>query len=117
MKLIIAGTRTFDNADDLVLGAIRQFHIMGITEVVSGMASGVDVAGIAFAKSYGVSVQKFPADWSLGKSAGPRRNRDMAMYADELLLIWDGQSKGSANMKNEMMRLKKPVYEVILRKP
>ncbi len=28
---------------------------------------------------------------------------------------WDGESKGSANMKKEMLALQKPVFEVILR--
>jgi hypothetical protein len=39
----------------------------------------------------------------------------MAEEADALLLIWDGESKGSANMKKEMLFKNKPVYEVILR--
>jgi hypothetical protein len=39
----------------------------------------------------------------------------MAEEGDALLLIWDGESKGSANMKKEMLFKKKPIYEVILR--
>jgi hypothetical protein len=41
----------------------------------------------------------------------------MAEYADALLLIWDGSSRGSANMRQQMERRGKPVYEVILRGP
>jgi hypothetical protein len=40
----------------------------------------------------------------------------MAEYADALLLIWDGESKGSLNMKQRMIGLKKPVYEVVLKR-
>jgi hypothetical protein len=40
----------------------------------------------------------------------------MVDYADVLLLIWDGESRGSKNMKETMIKLGKPVYEVILRK-
>jgi hypothetical protein len=39
----------------------------------------------------------------------------MAEEGDELLIIWDGESKGSANMKSQMLLLKKPVHEIILR--
>jgi hypothetical protein len=41
----------------------------------------------------------------------------MAEYADALLLIWNGESRGSANMKENMVKLGKPVYEVILKEP
>lgn len=61
--------------------------------------------------------KEFPADWKAhGKAAGPIRNKQMAEYADALLLIWDGESKGSASMKNEMLKLNKPVYEVIIKR-
>lgn len=40
----------------------------------------------------------------------------VADYADALLLIWDGESKGSANMRSEMLNRRKLVYEVTLRK-
>ena len=49
-----------------------------------------------------------------GKAAGHVRNKKMAEYGDALLLIWDGKSKGSANMKKEMQKLNKPIYEVTL---
>lgn len=58
----------------------------------------------------------FKADWNTyGKTAGPKRNAQMAEYGDALLVIWDGKSRGSANMKSEMLKLGKPVYEVIIK--
>ena len=38
----------------------------------------------------------------------------MAEYADAALVIWDGKSKGSADMLKQMHRLEKPVaiYEM-----
>lgn len=63
-----------------------------------------------------LKLTKFPADWDkFGKAAGHIRNKQMAEEADALLLIWDGESKGSANMKKEMLFKNKPVYEVILK--
>lgn len=48
---------------------------------------------------------KFQADWDrYGKSAGYRRNAEMAKFASEegnkgvLIAFWDGESRGTKNM-------------------
>ena len=116
MKLIIAGTRTLSPTSDFILDAGYMLKIGTPTEIVSGKSKGVDAAGEAFAKRQDLPVKEFPADWELyGTKAGPIRNAKMAMYADALLLIWDGSSKGSQSMKNEMKKLNKPVYEIIVK--
>lgn len=128
MKLIIAGSRTFENCYCIIDGAISQLDIPIVSEVVCGGARGVDSIGRNWAETqhrqeYPVqdlipTVEEFPADWDkFGKSAGHIRNKQMAEYADALLLIWDGESKGSANMKQQMGKLGKPIYEVILKGP
>lgn len=116
MRLIIAGSRTLTPSYGFIVGAIKLLGITNISEVVSGGAEGVDTEAQHFASHLWVEFKLFPADWiKHGKSAGPKRNRQMAEYGDVLLLIWDGESRGSSNMKQEMLKLKKPVYEVILR--
>lgn len=120
MKLIIAGSRTIS----LSIGDFDEyFHRFDLsvnpedTEIVSGTAKGVDKSGEYYAKECSLPIHRFPADWDkYGKGAGHIRNKQMADYADALLLIWDGESKGSANMKANMEKLKKPVYEIIIRK-
>ena len=85
-------------------------------EVVSGGAKGVDSVVPLLRKYVGVHYKEFLADWDThGKPAGHIRNKQMADYGDALLLIWDGESKGSKNMKENMQRLGKPVYEVIMK--
>lgn len=70
-----------------------------ITEVVSGGAKGVDSLGEVWAHSMGVPVKVFPADWDKhGKKAGFVRNAEMAEYADALIAVWDGQSRGTYDM-------------------
>jgi hypothetical protein len=92
-----------------------QIGVPAIDEVVCGKADGVDTAGEQYADYYGISVKYFPADWSTyGKAAGPCRNAQMAKYGDALLLVWDGKSRGSLNMKQNMLKLKKPMFEVVL---
>jgi hypothetical protein len=121
MKLIIAGSRTLTPSYSFIMNSINMLDICGdgrgpITEEVCGQADGVDNEGQHWASHYGVPCKLFPADWKKhGKSAGVIRNKQMAEYADALLLIWDGESKGSANMRSQMYAIGKPVYEVILR--
>lgn len=126
MKLIIAGSRTLFPSPSFLKGCICDFKI-DVTEIVSGTASGVDKAGEKLTSSLDTDLltyklkgklAKFPADWGKhGKAAGPIRNAEMAKYGDALLIIWDGSSWGSANMKAQMEKLGKPVYEVIIKMP
>ena len=120
MKLIIAGSRSYETDEpanfirmtlNLLLDSASE------TEIVSGGCAGIDKMGEAYAKWFNVPIKEFPADWEKhGRSAGPIRNREMAEYADVLVLIWNGKSKGSGGMKKEMEKLNKPIYEVILKK-
>lgn len=117
MKLIIAGSRHLEfNQCYKELLKLRQTSpwFMEATEIVCGEARGADEAG----KSYGIfhmlPVVCFPPDWKqFGKAAGPIRNQQMAEYADALLLLWDGKSRGSQNMKDCMRKLDKRVSEVL----
>jgi hypothetical protein len=86
-------------ARQLVSEAIeRSGWAEAIAIVVHGDARGIDrAAGDIAAGTW--PVRKFPAAWDLhGKSAGPIRNREMANYADALIAIWDGESRGTKNM-------------------
>lgn len=98
MKTIIAGSRTITNYA-IVLEAIRNSGFQ-VTEVVCGGAAGVDSLGELYAfEMDGVSIKKFPANWSLyGKKAGHIRNQEMAEYAEALIAVWDGKSTGTQDM-------------------
>lgn len=117
MKLIIAGTRTLNPTIDDINKYLQMHNLSNAKfEVVSGKAMGVDTSGEKFARYYNLKVHDFPADWErFGRAAGPIRNRQMAEFSDALLLIWDGKSKGSMNMKTLMTNIGKSVYEVILK--
>ena len=122
MKLIIAGSRTLKIGTSLIDALFSVMNLNGkVSEIVSGTAPGVDTVGDDYAKlavNYPMKLKEFPADWDkYGKSAGPIRNKQMAEYADALLLIWDGASRGSDSMKREMEKLYKPIYEIIIKSP
>lgn len=98
MKLIIAGSREGFTYED-VLNAFDNLIDSPITEIVSGGARGVDRFGEQLAKTKGIPLVVKPADWNKhGKSAGYIRNKEMAEYADALLALWDGESKGTKHM-------------------
>ena len=70
-----------------------------ISQVVSGMARGVDTLALQWASKHCMPVAKFPADWNkYGRGAGHIRNRQMADNADALVAVWDGKSRGTKNM-------------------
>lgn len=102
-KLIIAGCRNI-NDYDFVESCVHDFidrhpEILRRFEIVSGCANGIDKCGEEYAKRNGLSVKRFPANWKkYNKAAGPMRNREMAQYADGCICIWDGYSRGTANM-------------------
>lgn len=119
MKLIIAGSRDmyFDigTIQDLIDSLVPMD--IEISEIVSGTCRGIDISGENYAKFQEYPLMRFKPDWKKYKAAaGPKRNKEMAEYADALLLIWNGESSGSKSMKREMLKLNKPIYEVILQK-
>lgn len=112
MKIIIAGSRTF-NDHDFIVGCLEKTEF-DITEIVSGCAKGVDTVAIQIGEVLDIPVAKFPADWeTYGRRAGPVRNSEMGKYADGGIVIWDGKSKGSANMISCLKKLGKPCEEHI----
>jgi hypothetical protein len=109
MKCIIAGSRTFTDYKT-ILDAITKSQFE-ITEVVSGGAAGADKLGEQWALENKVLLTIFIPDWSLyGKAAGPIRNLQMATYAEALIALWDGKSKGTKNMIDTANNKKLKVY-------
>lgn len=111
MKLIIAGSRHL-YVKDAEIKAMLELHGLNPTEIVSGTAKGIDRCGEFFAKNNKIPLKLFPANWDqYGQKAGHLRNAEMAWYADALLIIWDGKSRGSASMRRLMLDERKPVFE------
>jgi hypothetical protein len=113
MKLIIAGSRGITESVVLSKALVKYELANRITEVVSGGARGVDTLGENFARVNGIPCKRFNPDWGKGRGAGMIRNRDMGSYADELLAIWDGESRGTKQMIEYMRTLGKPTWVYI----
>jgi hypothetical protein len=109
MKVIIAGGRTITDYN-LVLSALRESEFIP-TEIVSGMAPGVDTLAIQYATENNLPLKEFHADWNqYRRAAGPIRNRVMAEHGEALIAIWDGESRGTKNMIEEATKRGLKVY-------
>ncbi len=101
IKLIIAGSRDFNDYELLKSKLDKVKKHYGEFEVVSGKARGADSLGERYARENNLPIVEFPADWDKnGKSAGYIRNAEMADYADGCVVFWDGVSKGTQHMIN-----------------
>lgn len=114
MKVIVAGSRgAFDRS---FVWYVLQHSPFPIAEIVCGGARGVDTLGKSYGDNNNIPVKTFLAKWNdYGKKAGFIRNKEMAEYADALILIWDGSSPGSALMKKIWLEMhgSDNLYEVI----
>jgi hypothetical protein len=87
-KIIIAGGRNYSPKRKDIKRIIQILRENRCDCVVSGMANGADLTGELIAESLGIDIKSFPADWGkLGKPAGFIRNKQMADYADEVILL------------------------------
>jgi hypothetical protein len=117
MKVIIAGSRDIINKQVLGAAIAESKWFEQLDEIVSGGARGVDSLGEGFAKEYNIPVKQFLADWdTYGKRAGYLRNIQMADYADALIAVWDGKSKGTKHMIGCMEKLNKSVFIYLVEK-
>jgi hypothetical protein len=99
MKVIIAGGRDFNDYDKLKIACDFTLKNQDYVIIISGTANGADKLGEKYANDNGHPIKQFPADWDkYGKSAGYRRNSEMAKDSDALIAFWDGKSRGTKSM-------------------
>lgn len=97
MKTIICGGRDYvmTDADRAWLDGLKES--LPITVVVVGGARGADLGAERWAVARCIPIKSFLARWAReGKAAGPRRNQQMADYADACI-AFPGE-KGTADM-------------------
>lgn len=97
---LVVGSRTFNNYQLLsnTLDKLLKNH-KDIT-IISGGARGADTLAERYAKERSYTLKIFPADWSLGKSAGYIRNKTMHEFIAQFpnrgcVAFWDGISRGT----------------------
>jgi hypothetical protein len=119
MRIIIAGGREFADYEYLKeqMDILISLEEAGIEiEVVCGMARGADSLGKRWAEERGHKVIEMPANWELhGRSAGYKRNEQMAIKAKEdlnnmLAAFWDGKTRGTSAMIDLAKKYDVPTY-------
>ena len=104
MKLAIIGSRSLSHIE------LENYIPEGVSEIVSGGAKGIDAIARDFAKQKGIPLVEFLPQYSrYGRGAPLKRNEEIALYADEVLALWDGKSKGTAYTIRLFKRLGKKV--------
>lgn len=102
MKVIVAGSRSFDDYKRLAFTLSVLFPAAltaGTLKFISGGARGADRLAERFAAEFNVPITVMLADWEThGFAAGVIRNKQMAQEGDVLVAFWDGASPGTRHM-------------------
>ena len=111
MKVAVIGSRGLDVDEKTIEGLLPRYF----TEIVSGGAKGIDACAKAYALAYGVPIKEFLPDYDrYGRAAPIKRNEQIINYADCVVAIWDGRSKGTKNVIDLCRKIGKSVtvYEI-----
>lgn len=103
MRLIVAGSRSIKSYKLIreTLDRLLVRYYSSEIEIVCGECYGPDLLGKKYALAKRIQIKSFPADWdNYGRSAGFRRNEEMAKYATHCVCFWDERSKGTLHMIN-----------------
>jgi hypothetical protein len=111
VRVLVCGGRAFDDAMTLGswLGGIHKNH--GIEVLIEGGAPGADFMARKFADWMGIPVETYPADWSLGKAAGPIRNLQMLEEGRPDLVV---AFEGGAGTRNMVKQARRAGVEVVM---
>ena len=112
-RVVVAGCRNYENYSeakryiDYCISAIsKKYELI----FLSGGCRGADSLGERYASENGYKLEIYQADWErYGKSAGPRRNKEMAEKADYVICFWDGKSRGTKLMIEFAKSMNKPI--------
>ena len=111
MKLIIVGSHTF--TDYQLLCQTLAPECQRITQVLTGGARGAELLGYHWAWKHAIRHRLFRADWEhFGKTAGVRRNHQLAQAGDILVVFGHPTAPGTAPVIQCMRALGKPVVVI-----
>ena len=104
MKIAVVGSR------NLIVEDIEKYLPCKPNEIVSGGARGVDACAKRYAIENNIKLTEFLPDYKrYGRIAALRRNLDIINYADIVVALWDGRSKGTKNVIDNCKRINKKV--------
>ncbi len=111
MKVAVIGSRS------LTIDNIGNYLPVDTSEIVSGGATGIDRCAAVYAAAHDLPLTEIlPHYERYGRAAPIIRNREIVAYADMVIALWDGISKGTAFVIKECEKQQKACRVVILRK-
>lgn len=112
-RVVVAGSRDYTDyseAKAYIDFWVKELRKQYTLVFLSGGCRGADMLGERYANENGFAIERYPADWQkYGKSAGPKRNLQMAQNCDYVICFWDGKSRGTASMICYAKELNKPI--------
>lgn len=124
-KLLVCGSRTIRDTTYIQgptqwakdqIEAYWHWNLAGYADLtmIEGAAKGIDTIAKEYAQENDWKIEEYPAEWDkYGKSAGYIRNELMVKAADEVLILWDGSSRGTRLTIELCERENKP-YTIII---
>ncbi len=107
MRLLIVGSRGIEDFD------LSPYISEETTLIISGGARGVDALAERYADSHGISKLVLRPNYArFGLAAPLKRNEQMVALADAVLVVWDGQSRGSRYTIRFAEHMQKPLRTV-----
>ena len=90
MKILIAGSRSIESFQ------LEEYIPDEVELIISGGAKGVDTLAEQYADKHKISKLILRPDYKrYGKAAPLIRNKKMIELADTVIVIWDGESRGT----------------------
>lgn len=123
-KLLVCGSRTIRDTTYIQgptqwakdqIEAYWYWNLAGYEDLtmIEGAAKGIDTIAKEYAQENGWKIEEYPAKWSIGKQACILRNIKMYENTDEILILWDGNSRGTRHMIELCEKGNKP-YVVLI---
>lgn len=113
MRVAIVGSRSIPIE---VYPQIVSYIPDNATQIVSGCAAGADQIAELYASEQKLPLRTFRPDYQQYHRRAPLiRNREIVLASDYVLVLWDGSSRGSANVIQLCIEEYVPVRVLIIR--
>ncbi len=109
MKIGIIGSR------NIIIDNIKEYLPCDVTEMVSGGAKGIDQCAREYAIAENIKLTEFLPDYGrYGRYAPLERNIRIINYADRIIALWDGKSKGTKHIIDNCKKMNKKIEVIII---
>lgn len=105
MKILVCGSRFWTNREK-IYQVLKNYS--GDITIVHGACRGADLLGAAVGRELHFKELAYPADWSMGRKAGPLRNQKMLDENPDISLavVFHEDLENSLGTKDMLKRIK-----------